>query len=98
MVDKRRTFGETVGAKAFPNAQEVKLEYIIGKQVLVKDCVFKKMQFGDVAIMLIDLEGKDSSVLAGGMVVCEKLREAKEKNLLPLLGTIIKEKTYYDIE
>jgi len=104
MVDQKnhKTFGDTVGGKAFPDAVEVHVKDLIGTQILVKDVAFKNMQFGEVAILLFVYPdgaegGKDCSALVGGMVVRDKVREAKQKRLLPLLGTIIHDEVYYDI-
>ena len=97
---KRKTFGETVGGRAFPDAAEAKVADIIGKQLVVYDVAFKEMQFGEVAILLFeypDNAGAKFSVLVGGEVVRKKVREAKEKNLLPLFGTIVHDAVYYDI-
>lgn len=103
MEKKKReyqTFGATVGARSFPQAAEVKIKDIIGTPIIVKDAAFKEMQFGEVAILLFefpDNEGADFSVLVGGEVVRRKVKEAKEKNLLPLTGTIVHDEVYYDI-
>ena len=49
-------------------------------------------------IVVSDLESKRKlGFSCGGKVVMAKLKEAKEKNLLPLVGKLIKVKDYYDI-
>ena len=63
----------------------------------VKDATFKTMKFGEVAILLTEIDGVECSVLVGGEVVIKKVKEAQEKNLLPLLGTIVHDEVYYDI-
>ena len=107
MVQKKsqyQTFGQTVGARSFPDATEAELKDLIGTQILIKDAAFKEMQYGEVAILLFEyppdappeLNG-DFSVLIGGEVVRKKVKEAIEKKLLPLLGTIVHDAVYYDI-
>ena len=95
-----QTFGNTVGARSFPNAAEVKIKDIIGEPIIVKDAAFKEMQYGEVAILLFeypDNAGAEFSVLVGGEVVRRKVKEAIAKNLLPLTGTIVHDEVYYDI-
>ena len=49
-------------------------------------------------IVVSDLESKRKlGFSCGGKVVMAKLKEAKEKNLLPLVGKLVKVKDYYDI-
>jgi len=97
-----KTFGETVGGRAFPDATETKLTDILNVQILVLDVAFKAMQFGEVAILLYTMPDSEKpeekcSVLVGGEVVRRKVKEAQEKKLLPLLGTIVHDEVYYDI-
>ena len=95
-----KTFGETVGARSFPGATEVKLKDIIGTQIMVNDADFKTMQFGEVAILLFEFAsepGKNYSVLVGGEVVIRKVKDAIAQKLLPLLGMIRHDEVYYDI-
>jgi len=97
-----KTFGETVGGRSFPDAEDVKIEAIIGKPIIVKAADFKEMKHGEVAILLFNDPdnvdpNKDFSVLAGGEVIRKKVKEAIEKRLLPLVGTIMHDEVYYDI-
>ena len=96
-----KTFGETVGGRAFPDATETKLPDILNVQILVLDAAFKAMQFGEVAILLFAIPTDPTptkySCLVGGEVVRRKVKEAQEKKLLPLLGTIVHDEVYYDI-
>ncbi|MBA7568926.1 hypothetical protein ES708_10663 [subsurface metagenome] len=49
-------------------------------------------------IVVEDLESKRKlGFSCGGKVVMSKLKEAKEKRFLPLLGKLVKVKDYYDI-
>jgi len=97
-----KTFGETVGAKSFPDAREAKLKDLIGTEILVKAADFKTMQYGEVAILLFtfaaDTGKEDFSVLVGGEVVIRKVKDAIVQELLPLLGTIVHDEVYYDIK
>ena len=103
MEKKKReyqSFSATVGARSFPQAADVKIKDIIGTPIIVKDAVFKEMQFGEVVILLFEypeMEGAEFSVLVGGEVVRHKVKEAKTQGLLPLVGTIIHNEVYYDI-
>jgi len=94
-----KTFGETIGARAFPDATEAELKDIIDKQIVVKNAAYKQMKFGECAIVLFNFpdDNVDFSTLVGGEVVVKKLKEAQEKGLLPLLGTIVHNEVYYDI-
>lgn len=97
-----KTFGDTVGAHAFPDATETPLSDVLDTPLLVRDVAFKTMQYGEVAILLadtVDGEKMNISVLVGGEVVRAKCRDAQAQGLLPLVGTISMspDKRYYDI-
>ena len=98
----RQTFASTIGAPAFPDVEQRKLEDVLDKQITVHDARFKNMKFGEVVIVLASLPGDERrfSVLMGGEVVREKIREAMKQHLLPLDGTVSLsdgEPPYYDI-
>ena len=95
-----KTFSDTVGARAFPDAKEAELKSVIGVPIIIKDLAIKAMKFGDVAILLfttMEDTKTDFTVLAGGVVIRKKCQEAKDKRLLPLVGTIVYDGKYYDI-
>lgn len=98
-----RTFGDTVGARAFPEAEDTELKSILGIPVVVKDFVERTFQYGNVAIILFSYpdqeDEKEYSCVCGGSIVRNKLIEAKKRRLFPLLGTISMGEgvDYYDI-
>jgi len=97
-----KTFGDTIGAPAFPGVDQQKLADLIDIPITVHDARFKMMKYGEVVIVLASLPGDERrfSVLMGGEVVREKIREAMKQHLLPLDGTVSLsdgEPPYYDI-
>lgn len=96
-----KTFGETVGARAFPGAIDTKLESVLDVLIIVMDFACKDFQHGEVAIILYELPNTSGqfTCVCGGDVVRSKLKEAKEEDLLPLMGVIQKPagERYYDI-
>lgn len=117
MAKQNKKFGEVFNKVEFPDCRQVDLINLLGIPLTVKDCVFKEFRHGTVAIIKIrpyqeyfaELESTDPenstpadlSTLCGGQVVVDKLKQAKEQNMLPMDGTISKEQgqtgLYYDI-
>lgn len=112
-----KRFGDVFNKVEFPDCRQVDLIELLGVEMTVKDVVFKQFRHGTVAIIkcrpvdeyFAELEASnpelstpsDLSTLCGGAVVVEKLQQAKEQNMLPMIGTISKEQgqtgLYYDI-
>ena len=80
-------------------SQWVKIDDVLNKDIIITDCVFAKGQFGEYMIVkFTDLNSEEiRAFTTGGIVLIDKIKYAKENNLLPLVGKIIKEKRYYDI-
>lgn len=101
MAKKKETrrFGTEIGGNLFPDAEQVAIEEVLDADILVKDFTILTGEFGEYVIINYTSpeEVGDFSTACGGIVVLKKLREAKEKGLLPLLGCITKSDRYYDI-
>ena len=100
----KRTFSsELGGGKFYPDLPKRALVDVLGKEYTVLDVAIVEgfdSMYGesDFALILMEDEtGIQFTTLCGGMVVLKKLRKAKEKDLLPLYGAIVKPDRYYDI-
>jgi len=96
-----RRFGSEVGVNTFPDAERISLDDMLDLDITVYDYSELEGQFGDFVVILFKNPAVENSgfctTSCGGKVVMKKLRQAKEKGALPLLGKIIKPATYYDI-
>jgi len=94
-----RRFGTEVGGIPFKNTTQEDARNILGKDILVKDYCSLTGEHGEYLIVLYEHKGQpgEYSLAMGGAVVIRKVKEAKEKGLLPLVGKIIKEERYFDI-
>ncbi len=79
--------------------EKVTIEALLDLDVMFEDFQDLKGAMGKFMwIIVSDLKTKRKlGFSCGGKVVLEKLREAKERRLLPLTGKIVKVKDYYDI-
>lgn len=79
--------------------EKINVEAIIDQDVLWVDFQILSGSKGDFMWVVVeDLKTKRKlGFSCGGKVVMSKLKEAKEKRLLPLLGKLVKVKDYYDI-
>ena len=100
----KRTFKSELGVGEFyPDLPKMPLLVLLNYEYQILDAVIVEGfegEFGESDFALILMEEKDGkqfTTLCGGMVVIKKLRKAKEKDLLPLYGTIVKLEKYYDI-
>ena len=100
----KRTFkSELGGAEFYPDRPKYALELVLRNEYQILDAMIVEGFEGvfgesDFALILMeDQNGQQFTTLCGGMVVIKKLRKAKEKDLLPLYGTIVKNERYYDI-
>lgn len=82
-----------------PCDEKVNVETLLDQDMLFEDFQELSGSKGEFLwIVASDLESKRKlGFSCGGKVVVVKLKEAKEKRLLPLLGKIVKVKDYYDI-
>lgn len=106
-------FSDHFDKPAFPDVEAKPVGEMLAIDLLVKDVAFKTMNHGDVAILLVRPQAEyftetgepeqDYSVLCGGAVVVNRLKEALEGNMLPMMGMITKERSgkgtsYYNIK
>jgi len=95
---KQKRFGD-LGFK-FDDVQEwLSLEDLLDQDITVLDFLKVKGEFGYYVIVKFvqEDEGVIKATSTGAMVILEKLEMAKEKELLPMVGKIIKVKNWFDI-
>ncbi len=95
---KQRRFGD-LGFK-FDDVQEwVALKDLLEQEITVLDFLKVKGDFGYYAIVKFvqEEEGVIKATSTGAKVILEKLELAKEKELLPMVGKIVKVKNWFDI-
>ena len=101
----QRTFSDEFGTGAFyPDLPKRPLAEILNKTFSILDATIvegfeSKYGTSDFALLLMEVvsTGEQFTTLCGGRVVVKKVRQALDKKLLPLSGTIIKLERYYDI-
>jgi len=78
----------------------VSIDEILDKDIVVEDVIKVKGEFGDYIIVKFYYpeDGTPYAFATGAKVLLELVMLAKEKGLLPLLGTVKKVKNYYVIE
>jgi len=97
-MTKNKRFGD-LGFK-FDDVQDwVCFDQLIGQEITVLDYLKVKGEYGFYCIIkyVVEGEGQVMATTTGGKVIMEKLDMAKEQELLPMAGTVIKEKRWYDI-
>lgn len=106
-----QTFSEALGLGKFhPEVKRIHLDKVLGRQFTVLDARivrnFTGSKFSEkstFALLLLENgQGEKANILCGGEVVVERVQEALDQHLLPLLGTITKqtdkgERPYYTI-
>lgn len=99
MVDKKPERFEEVDQLWKDEVEWVKMEDVLGLELLVKDVVKLNGKFGDYVAIRCEVVGMkvDYAFTTGGVAIVRKVMVAKEKGWLPLKGKITKEKRYYDI-
>lgn len=104
-----KTFTDAIGSgeiSFYPDLDQIEVSQILDKPYRVVDAMivrnFKGGEFGvsDFSLLLVeDIEtGKQSTTLAGGQVLVERIQEVLDKKLFPLIGTIVKVKSRRDYE
>ena len=104
---EHRSFSDAMGGGAFhPDLPRVEFAALLDIPILILDCqMIEDMpsQFGEHDALLILLEmsndnGREQfTTITTGQVIIKRITRAKRDELLPLVGTITKEKTYYNI-
>jgi len=84
----------------FDDVQEwVKIQDLVGEEIFVEDYIEAEGEYG--TYMIIKFTKPDDFIprafTTGAMVIMKKVKQAKDKGVLPLLGKIVKKKRYYDI-
>lgn len=94
-----KRFGEISKPSIFQETEKAEIDDVLGKDIVVEDIEFLVGQWREFAVILFTFKRRKRkySLAIGGKVVMRKLKEAKAKKLLPLMGKIIKIKEYYDI-
>ena len=85
---------------AFDDVEEwVKIDDLLDKEIMVEDFVTAEGEYGEYAIIKFTLPEDfiPRAFTTGAKVILKKVKMAKEKDVLPLPGKIVKKKRYYDI-
>jgi uncharacterized protein (UPF0212 family) len=79
--------------------QVLPLADVLGKPIIVKAVEFQDTELATISMITFSFENEDKDYVAAtsGSVLLAKFKYAVEQGLLPLKGTITKEKRYYDI-
>ena len=104
--ETERRFGTELPTAIFPDAEQVRLEDIMGQDILIKD--YRPLIGENGPYVIINFERPDTpgdfSTACGGVIVCRKVMEAEKRGLLPLVGSITKvpskvkgHSDYYDL-
>lgn len=71
-----RKIGDVVKTEpAFPNAENVKGETLVDKELTIKGCATRTGGDGDFLVVLADVEGKEISFSNGGKVIMDKIAQ-----------------------
>jgi len=103
--ETQRTFSDEFGKGTFyPDISRRPLEEVLDKTYSVLDATIVEgfeSKYGESDFALILMEdvptGEQFTTLCGGMVVVKKIRQALDRQIFPILGTIVKPGRYYDI-
>ena len=76
-----------------------KIEDILKEEIMVQDFILVNGGYSVYALITFNWrhDGMLYGVSTGAKVIIEKLQQAREQHLLPLAGTIIHEKRWYDL-
>lgn len=93
-----KRFGD-LGFKFEDVSEWIDFKDLVGCEILVLDYLLANGDFGQYAIIKFTEEesGEIMATTTGGKVVIDKLNKAKERNLLPLIGKVVKKKNWYDL-
>ena len=106
---KVKTVNEALGREPFyPNELKIPIIDLIGKTFLIEDARYihewTNSQFGIHPLVLIkgvlqDKENKNVvfTTISSGKVIVKKIKQLLDKELLPTMGTLVKNKRYYDL-
>jgi hypothetical protein len=77
----------------------VKFNDLLDKEILVLDYIKANGNFGEYAIIKFSDDGGNTikATTSGGKVVMDKLQIAKERDLLPLVGKVVRKKRWFDL-
>ena len=98
MADQVKRFAD-LGVNFDDVDEWVKMDDLMGEEITVLDAIESKGTFGPYALFKFKAaDGKKiQATTCGGVVVMEKLRAAKTRNLFPLAGIVTKQKDWYDL-
>lgn len=84
----------------FDGIEQMDIDDLLDRDIEVKEVKVLPGKFGTfVSVLFKDTkDGKDYFFMTGGTVLVKQLAFAKERNALPTLVKIVKEKNYYDIK
>lgn len=96
---------EIFGGRLFPDAVRQHLDKVLNHELAIYDFQLLQGRSGEFAVILFSYftDNEESSdvprfsVSCDGRLVIGKLTELKEDNLLPIIGTIVKGRHYYDL-
>jgi len=93
-----KRFGD-LGFKFDDVNEWVAFKDLVGREIVVLDYLIANGDFGQYAIIKFAEEenGEVKATTTGGKVVMDKLQKAKEMNILPLVGKVVKKKNWYDL-
>jgi len=78
----------------------IAVEDLLEKEIIVEDVMKLKGEYGEYVMVKFSFEDNADkyAFVTGGVVLMKRILYAKEKDLLPLPGTIKRVKSYYVIE
>ena len=100
-----KTFSDLLGGGEFyPDLPRIDFKELINHQVLVIDAQLiedftSKFGVHDALLLLVQMpaDGQQFTTITSGEVVIKRVIKALKEGLLPLYGTITKDKEYYNI-
>lgn len=103
----KRTF-QSVGIshdRFYPDVERIPFKNLVGKgEILFKEArILDNIEshvtgeIGKLALLLVEIEGKQYTTASSGMVILDKIQKAIEGKYFPLFGCVIKDSDYYDI-
>ena len=68
----------------FPNVEQVKIDTVLGKKIIIRDAVEREGEFGVYNIILAEVEGKIVSFSCGSKAVNKHITKLKADKTLPV--------------
>jgi len=95
-----KRFSDLPKVPAFPDTQLVRIEEVMGKDIVVEDFMIYEGGYGRYAVIKFHYPNQQElfSTVTWSEVIINKLERADRENCLPLIGKIEKVKRYYDIK